>query len=116
MDRFSNASALRPILRTTLLALLAPATLAGALVHPAAAAAGGEGRQIRIAVAAGEADAERTRRRIASAARAVCGQGGLAGIYRNAARRCRTEVRADAERQLLRRQAPRPLLAASQGR
>lgn len=94
----------QPMPASMLVGLLISAALAGALARPAAARQPDVEPQIQIAVG----NAERTdpaalaqvRRRIASAARAVCETGGVSSVYRNGARRCRELTVADAERQL----------------
>ena len=106
MTQIINDTRNRPWPTRIALALLVPAALAVMPGAPAAAAEApaAEAEVIRIAVDdASLADAEareRIRRRIATAAHALCDSGGLASVYRNGARRCRAQVIADAERQI----------------
>jgi UrcA family protein len=96
MIQLCNPRRIVPLTMLTALALVADAP-------PAAA------QSIRLAVPAeaGPASQADFARRIASAARALCDSPGLAGLHRNAARRCRAEAIANATRQLRERTALR---------
>ncbi len=85
------------------LALLIAAGSAAALAPTQAAA-----EEVRISASdsqVGDPQAlVQIRRRIGSAARALCGSNDLGAVYGNARERCRRETIADAERQLRERQ------------
>lgn len=102
MNQSTNARRARPIFWAGLLPVLLSTALIGPFEATAQARPAADAQQIRVALPSGTAALAATRRRIAVAARSVCGSGGLAGLYGNAARRCREAVRADAERQLAR--------------
>lgn len=105
MIQTTNETRPRPWPTRMLLALLVPAALAVIPTAPAAAQAPvADAEEIRIAVDGDSLADPRSRaeirRRIATAARALCDSGGLASVYRNGARRCRAQVIADADRQI----------------
>jgi len=88
------------------LALLIASTGAATLAPTPAAS-----QEIRISASEGDLRdpqaLEQIRRRIGSAARALCGGNDLGAVYGNARERCRREAITDAERQLAERQGIR---------